>query len=227
VTIHDLFSCPYQILLSFFLQVDVYSLDNSEETIMVQSSPVRPDEDQTKKSRKKLARREAKLLLKLEAAQRDVKKAEQKLARAQKQLSTSQEQVHELGEQLKQLQNQEPRDTPPASSNGAGDSEQAQKMLVVATGPDEGESSEENNAIEEMHRSSPPPVEGRRDAGPDETPTQPEPISEPADDRMAEVSPEGISAATEEQQKPKIHNKPSTTDNVDVDQTEDVKSTDL
>jgi len=99
-------------------------------------------EDQDKKRRKKQAKQEAKLLLQLEDARKQVRRAEQKVARAQEKLEACRNEVYKLEEQL------------------AG-----QKETAVATVPavDPGESYEDSQAITELHRASMLPVEGRSD----------------------------------------------------------------
>src|SRR5579875_2038218 len=64
--------------------------------------------DQSKKQRKKLAKKEARLMLKIEQAKRDVERAEQKAALAQSKLQERKEQLQQLEERLHALR------TPPS-----------------------------------------------------------------------------------------------------------------
>ncbi len=70
------------------------------------------EQSSEKKQRKQQAKQEAKLMLRLEEAQRDVQKAEQKLAKAQKSHEDALRQQYELEERLRQLR-------APESSNGS------------------------------------------------------------------------------------------------------------
>ncbi len=60
-------------------------------------------QDEDKQQRKKQAKREAKLMLGLEDAKKDVRRAEQKFAKAQSNLEASRARLHELEEQLAQI----------------------------------------------------------------------------------------------------------------------------
>jgi DNA repair exonuclease SbcCD ATPase subunit len=73
--------------------------------------------DQSKKQRKKLARKEARLMLKIEQARRDVERAEQKVALAQSKLQKRKEQLQQLEERLHALRTSPsiPIQTAPAS----------------------------------------------------------------------------------------------------------------
>ncbi len=57
-------------------------------------------QDEDKQLRKKQAKREAKLMLGLEDAKKDVRRAEQKFAKAQSNLEASRVRLHELEGQL-------------------------------------------------------------------------------------------------------------------------------
>jgi hypothetical protein len=59
--------------------------------------------DDSKKSRKKQAKREAKLMLKADVARRDIRRAEQKVEKARSNLEALREQLHDLEMQLSQL----------------------------------------------------------------------------------------------------------------------------
>lgn len=60
-------------------------------------------QDEDKQLRKKQAKREAKLMLGLEDAKKDVRRAEQKFAKAQSNLEASRVRLHELEGQLAQI----------------------------------------------------------------------------------------------------------------------------
>lgn len=68
-------------------------------------------QDEARKQRKKQARQEAKLMLKLEQSRKGVQKAERKLTKAQSNLETSNAQLHTLENKLTQMRssNQEAR----------------------------------------------------------------------------------------------------------------------
>jgi CubicO group peptidase (beta-lactamase class C family) len=60
-------------------------------------------QNETNKQRKKQAKKEAKMMLKVEAAKKDVQKAEQKVAKAQAALEASRTHLHDLEEKLSQM----------------------------------------------------------------------------------------------------------------------------
>ena len=65
------------------------------------------DPQETKKQRKKQARREAKAMLKLEQARQDVEKAEQKVAKAQARLEAARTQLRNTEAKVEQMQQAE------------------------------------------------------------------------------------------------------------------------
>lgn len=75
-------------------------------------------QDETRKQRKKQAKQEAKLMLRLEQARKDVQKAEKKLTKAQANLEASNAHVRTLENKLTQLRSSE-EDT----RNGSGHTE--------------------------------------------------------------------------------------------------------
>ena len=76
-----------------------------------------------------------------------MQKAEQKFAKAQSNLEACRSRLHELEEGLAQIR-QKP----------AGQPEPSETKI-----PDQGESYEDSEAVQELHQSSLPPVEGRSD----------------------------------------------------------------
>lgn len=105
--------------------------------------------------KKKQEKRKEKLLLKIEDARKEVKKAEQKFAKAQSNLEASRDRLRELEEGLAQIQPESPVTTAP----GEQSYEHPEEIKV----PDQGESYEDREVVEELHQSSLPPVEGRAD----------------------------------------------------------------
>lgn len=70
-------------------------------TVTDHTQDISPDEQ--KKQRKKLAKREARLMLQVEEARKDIKKSEQKAAKAQKRLDEYQQVLCNLELQLRQM----------------------------------------------------------------------------------------------------------------------------
>jgi|SRR5689334_16465615 chromosome segregation ATPase len=105
--------------------------------------------------KKKQEKRKEKLLLKIEEARKEVKKAEQKFAKAQTNLEASRDRLRELEEGLAQIE-AEP-------SVMAVPGEQSYEHPEEIKVPDQGESYEDREVVEELHQSSLPPVEGRAD----------------------------------------------------------------
>ncbi|GHO43852.1 hypothetical protein [Ktedonospora formicarum] len=70
-------------------------------TVTDHTQDISPDEE--KKQRKKLAKREARLMLQVEEARKDVKKSEQKAAKAQKRLEEYKQALYNLELQLRQI----------------------------------------------------------------------------------------------------------------------------
>ena len=120
-------------------------------------------QDEDKQQRKKQAKREAKLMLGLEDAKKDVRRAEQKFAKAQSNLEASRARLHELEEQLAQIQNKH-TEQPESSAVADAQKQSYDHLKETERLPDQGESYEDSEAVAELHRSSLPPVEGRSDA---------------------------------------------------------------
>ena len=106
----------------------------------------------TKKQRKKQAKREAKAMLRLETARKDVHKSEQRVAKAQAQLEASRTRLHNLETEMAERPSTQP---------------------AVATGQDA--SAAQTSSDNYAHISSPadqlayqPPVEGRTDIAQDQ-----------------------------------------------------------
>jgi hypothetical protein len=75
--------------------------------------------DETKQQRKKQARKEARTMLKIEQAKKDLKKAQKKVTRAQSNVDESQAHLHNLEEKLQQIRSPQEAEapTPPTSSD--------------------------------------------------------------------------------------------------------------
>ena len=110
---------------------------------------------------KKQKKREAKMLLEVEEARKEVKKAEQKLAKAQSNLEASRIHLQKLEEGFAQICKKHPEqpESPVVTTPAKQPYEHPEEIKV----PDQGESYEDGEAVEELHQSSPPPVEGRSD----------------------------------------------------------------
>jgi seryl-tRNA synthetase len=118
-------------------------------------------QDEGKKQSKKQEKREAKMLIEVEEARKEVKKAEQKLAKAQSNLEASRIRLQELEEGLVQIcKKHSEQPEPPVVTAPAEQSYEHPEEIKV---PDQGESYEDREAVEELHQSSLPPVEGRSD----------------------------------------------------------------
>jgi len=118
-----------------------------------------PAQDEAKKQRKKQAKREAKLMLELGDARKDVQRAEQKLSKAQSNLEASRSRLREIEEELAQIRDKHTEQPEPPV--GTAPVEQSHEQLEEMRVPDPGESYEDKEAVEELHQSSLPPVEGR------------------------------------------------------------------
>lgn len=118
-------------------------------------------QDEDKKKRKKQAKLEAKMMLEIEQSRKEVQKAEQKFAKAQSNLEVSRSRLHELEERLAQIQGKQTEQ--PEAPVIPDLIEQSSKHPEAIRVPDQGESYEDREAIEELHQSSLPPVEGRSD----------------------------------------------------------------
>lgn len=126
--------------------------------------------DNDVKKRKKQAKREAKLMLQLELARKDVTKAQQKLAKAENTLQTRNTLLNELEQQLAQLRGTEER---------VAVFELQPEPAISALDP--GDIYEEDETIAELHKAEQEPAEGREDIS-----TTPE--SKPAvDEELAET----------------------------------------
>lgn len=120
-----------------------------------------PAQDEAKKQRKKQAKREAKLMLELGDARKDVQRAEQKFSKAQSNLEASRSRLREIEEELAQIRDKHTEQSEPPVE--AAPVEQSHQQLEETGVPDQGNSYEDNEAVEELHQSSLPPAEGRSD----------------------------------------------------------------
>lgn len=84
----------------------IFAQEGNMTKALNSQQPINNDQDETKKRRKKQAKREAKLMLELEDARKDVQRAEQKFSKAQSNLEASRSHVHDLEEQLAQIRDQ-------------------------------------------------------------------------------------------------------------------------
>ena len=80
------------------------------------AEPETPQKDQIRQQRKKQAKQEAKLMLKIEQAKKGLKKAEKKLTRAQSSLDENQTHLHKLEEKLQQIRTPEGPQAPDAQT---------------------------------------------------------------------------------------------------------------
>lgn len=118
-------------------------------------------QDEARKQRKKQAKREAKLMLQIEEARKEVQKAEQKFSKAQANLEASRGRLRELEEGLVQIRKRHTEQ--PESPVEATPVERSYEHPEEISVPDQGESYTDREAVEELHQSSLPPVEGRSD----------------------------------------------------------------
>ncbi len=138
-------------------------------------------EDASKKQRKQQAKREAKLMLKVEQAKKDVQKAEQKLARAQTNLEDARKQQHNLEEKVARLRapQQESHNGIPAAAPTSSDQSQAvfttnDAPLTLST-PFINQSADTNNTLDTTSppdttsSADQPPAEGRTDVSQEQT----------------------------------------------------------
>ena len=124
--------------------------------------PVTADQEEAKKQHKKQAKREAKLMLELEDARKDVQRAEQKFSKAQSNLEASRSHLHDIEEELAQIRGNQTAQ--PESPVVTAPAEQSKESPLEQTSiPDQGESYEDTEAVEALHQSSLPPVEGSSD----------------------------------------------------------------
>ncbi len=126
-----------------------------------------PSQNDTKKNRKKQAKREAKMMLLLELARADVKRAEQKLAKAQSRLEEQREQVRKLETQLAQMRSQQSTDMS-APSQGLNHQQERVGAEADVQWHETTTSDNENTYAHETPRAQEvplPPAEGRSDVG--------------------------------------------------------------
>lgn len=88
-------------------------------------------EDEARKQRKKQARQEAKLMLRVEQARKDVQKAEKKLTKAQANLEASNAQVQTLENKLTQLRSSQ--DAHNSSGQWEGQPEESETVTVFTS----------------------------------------------------------------------------------------------
>ncbi len=116
------------------------------------------DAQETKRQRKKQAKREAKTMLKLEQARQDVQIAEQKVARAQVRLEASRTHLRNLEERVAQMH----------TSQAEAQNEQQPETSMSHTSSGQQEQGSENNATADTSTltnqvTTVPPAEGRED----------------------------------------------------------------
>ena len=115
---------------------------------------------QQDKEQKKQAKQEAKLKVKIELMPKSLQKAERKATKASADVDTLRAQLYELNEQLAH--------NGASSDHQEGEHEATEvEQVSINTEPASGdEPHEDEEAIEELHLASPPPVEGRSDLEP-------------------------------------------------------------
>ncbi len=136
--------------------------------VKVLNNEVAPSQGQGKKQRNKQAKREAKMMLKLEQARQNVEKAEQKVAKAQARLEARRTHLHTLENQMTEMRSahQESEASTPDTGfdNQQGQPEAAGEASDTAwqeTSSYDGHALPVPTAQEE----SLPPAEGRTDIG--------------------------------------------------------------
>lgn len=120
-------------------------------TKTLNTQQMNPAQDEDKKKRKKQAKLEAKMMLEIEESRKEVQKAEQKFAKAQSNLEVSRSRLHELEERLAQIQGKQTEQ--PEAPVVTDPIEQSGEHPEGITVPDQGESYEDREAIEELHQS--------------------------------------------------------------------------
>ena len=107
-------------------------------TVSTHDRAATSDAQGTKKQRKKQARREAKLLLKLGQARDDMQKAEQKVAKAQARLEASRTHLHDLEAKVQEVHAPQGEAQPEMSNANNGQPENATTNQVTSLPPAEG-----------------------------------------------------------------------------------------
>ena len=125
-------------------------------TVSTHDGAATTDAQETKKQRKKQARREAKLLLKLGQARDDVQKAEQKVAKAQARLEASRTHLRDLEAKVQEVHTPQGEAQPEMSNANNGQPENATTNQTSA--PLTAKSSTPTNQVTSL-----PPAEGRAD----------------------------------------------------------------
>jgi hypothetical protein len=161
------------------------------------------------KKRKKQAKAEAKLMLQIEQAKKDVEKSQQKIAKAERVLQERTTRLNELEKQLTQLQTNgkvsphSAAEFATTDTSQAATKEAAQTPIAIGSDihiePDAGDSYEDNEDIITQHREEQEPAEGRTDI----TEPQQEPTEEHTNIPAAQQPPvEGGTTVTVAQQEP-------------------------
>lgn len=119
------------------------------------------------KTRKKLAKQEAKLMLRMEQAKKDVQKAEQKSQKAQDVLDIQKKHLQDIEGELSLLQKPEEKTAKSVKPGKKNKSKKAKQLTEAAHGQnlDPGELYDQEEALIALHESSLEPAEGRTDIG--------------------------------------------------------------
>ncbi len=125
-------------------------------TVSTHDRAATSDAQGTKKQRKKQARREAKLLLKLGQARDDMQKAEQKVAKAQARLEASRTHLRDLETKVQEVH--APQGEAPAEMSNANNGQPENATTNQTSAPFTAESSTPTNQVTSL-----PPAEGRTD----------------------------------------------------------------
>ncbi len=115
------------------------------------AEPDTSQQDETKRQRKKQAKQEAKIMLKVEQAKKGLKKAQKKLTRAQANLDKSQAQLQKLEEQLQQIHASEEPQAQASQTQEVIDEVYQEPLLVAASSTPPQADTE---AIEAFHTAS-------------------------------------------------------------------------
>lgn len=150
-----------------------------------------------KKERKKLAKREARLMLKIEEGKKEAQKAEQKVARAQQRLEEAQVALHNLEMQLQQVQRA--LDTIPGkkkNENAANATDEQPPLISSAPILEELTDTPVTNTLEQEHAALHAGSSAQAELAPEPVPLQ---------DILQEHTPETISAIDNSHAKSESH----------------------
>jgi chromosome segregation ATPase len=153
----------------FIVRHPIQQLRAKKMTISVHDGAATTDAQETKKQRKKQARREAKLLLKLGQAKDDVQKAEQKVAKAQARLEACRTYLRDLEAKAQEMH--APQGEVLAEMSNANNGQPENATTSQTSAPFTAESSTDSSTPTSQVTSL-PPAEGRADI-PEDVPQEP------------------------------------------------------